>query len=373
MLCPKCQREVPPGTIFCPYCMTEIPWVKEFDSVEILTRKKKAEEDRKEKEDDHSEENRPLPFDSEYPGLDHFEVIRKLLKRKWLVFYLVMGIVCVFLIYSRSHSFSALYEKSGDYLYRQEFGEAINYIQQALEIEPHSVEANIRLADILDQQGQWEDALLVLRPMLKASPGNASLLRKICDILYREGQFTALKEVLGEASESAVAYCQDYISTEPVASHVSGTYTQALQIYLSTEEAFICYTLDSLDPCVSGKKYTSPIHLSHGSYILKAVSFNHKGIPSDIAEWKYVVVQEVPDPPSVTPASGIYHTPTKIEIQVPDGCKAYYAFDEVPTESSTEYQQPITMPMYSHTLYAILVAANGLTSEPTVVDYYLEY
>ena len=99
----------------------------------------------------------------------------------------------------------------------------------------------------------------------------------------------------------------------------------------------------------------------HSPYNIKAV-FN-----SEIVG--YIIVEETPDPPSVSPAAGIYHEDTQITIEVPDGCRAYYAFDKMPTAEGTEYVRPITMPVYSHTFYAILVAANGMVSEPTVVEY----
>ena len=54
---------------------------------------------------------------------------------------------------------------------------------------------------------------------------------------------------------------------------------------------------------------------------------------------------------------------TEIKITVPDGCKAYYAFDSAPDLNSTVYEQPISMPVGYHKLNVILVAANGKTSK----------
>ena len=41
------------------------------------------------------------------------------------------------------------------------------------------------------------------------------------------------------------------------------------------------------------------------------------------------------DSPKVTPKSGDYNKKTEIKITVPDGCKAYYAFDSEPDLNST--------------------------------------
>lgn len=38
MKCPKCHKEVEKGSLYCPYCLAEIPWVREFSTVETLKR-----------------------------------------------------------------------------------------------------------------------------------------------------------------------------------------------------------------------------------------------------------------------------------------------------------------------------------------------
>ena len=40
MKCPNCHKEVEKGSLYCPYCLSEIPWVREFDTVETLMKKK---------------------------------------------------------------------------------------------------------------------------------------------------------------------------------------------------------------------------------------------------------------------------------------------------------------------------------------------
>ena len=80
-----------------------------------------------------------------------------------------------------------------------------------------------------------------------------------------------------------------------------------------------------------------------------------------------------PKAPKVTPKSGDYNKKTEIKITVPDGCKAYYAFDSEPDLNSTVYEQPISMPVGYHRLNVILVAANGKTSKMTAMEYYLQY
>ena len=45
MKCPHCGKEVKPGTLFCPKCLTEIQWVPEYNTVETLIRQKEKERD----------------------------------------------------------------------------------------------------------------------------------------------------------------------------------------------------------------------------------------------------------------------------------------------------------------------------------------
>ena len=72
---------------------------------------------------------------------------------------------------------------------------------------------------------------------------------------------------------------------------------------------------------------------------------------------------KTPAAPVVYPKSGDFSKETTINVSVPDGCKAYYAFDREPDVNSTEYEQPISMPVGYHIFNVILVAANGKTSK----------
>ena len=44
MKCPSCHKEVEKGSLYCPHCLSEIPWVREFDSVETQLRKKEQQD-----------------------------------------------------------------------------------------------------------------------------------------------------------------------------------------------------------------------------------------------------------------------------------------------------------------------------------------
>ena len=44
MKCPSCHKEVEKGSLYCPHCLSEIPWVREFDSVETQLKKKEQQD-----------------------------------------------------------------------------------------------------------------------------------------------------------------------------------------------------------------------------------------------------------------------------------------------------------------------------------------
>ena len=49
MKCPKCHKEVEKGSLYCPYCLAEIPWVREFSTVETLMKKEQQNRPSKKK------------------------------------------------------------------------------------------------------------------------------------------------------------------------------------------------------------------------------------------------------------------------------------------------------------------------------------
>ena len=121
--------------------------------------------------------------------------------------------------------------------------------------------------------------------------------------------------------------------------------------------------------------YTESISLNDGTTTVKAIVINAKGIASDIVTNRYNITLTPPDSPRISPSSGKFTTDmdTRIYIIVPDGCKAYYAFDKKPTIGDEAYDlgQPVEMKMGTHTFYAILVDENGKVSYPGSAIYTL--
>ena len=370
MKCPNCGTEVPKGNLYCPNCLEEIPWVKEFDTVETRMEKQRLLGDKDEQED---------PFES----LDHYGgwLSGRFRFAVSLSLCLLLAVVISLLIYFMqdrisSGSFEEHYSLAAQAMEKESYEEAMNEIQSALALDPDDLEANMLMARILEAQGDDASAYLVLKPMLSAYPDNIPVYQAVVDVLYRLGRLEEMDALINEAPLPEMKdACRSYISTPPEASIPPDTYTTAIYVSLVTNSGEIYYTLDGTEPGKGiGTLYTEPIRLDkEGTTQIRAVTVNPLGIVSSESSFKYVLVLNKPSPPVVTPDSGSFNTDTKIEVQVPDGCTAYYAFDEMPDENSTQYVQPISMPPELHTFYAVLVTPNGEISEATAKEYYLEY
>ena len=106
---------------------------------------------------------------------------------------------------------------------------------------------------------------------------------------------------------------------------------------------------------------------------MKAIVVNDRGISSDVVTRTYDIQLARPDPPQIAPSSGEYTTDmdTTIYVIVPEGCTAYYAFDEKPTVNSSQYTDGVQMLEGTHVFYAILQDENGKVSSAASITYSL--
>ena len=358
MKCPKCHAEVEKGNLYCPKCLAEIPWVQEFNSVETLLEKKKIEEPKK---------------------APSHESLRRLGKRRRIkrITVLVLGILILItgvFFFSQMNSFEAFYERADKAFAKGEYERAIRCINAALEKDPENLKANLLLSRIQEKNGKTESAMLVLKPMLKEYPESAEVYGQMLHLMEIEGQYSEIKDLLASCDKKEILETyKEYICTAPTSGLPPGTYTSFQTVALFADYENIYYTLDGTKPTEKSIRYTEPIKLKEGTTVLRAIGINDKNIVSDEITRKYVIVVDSPKPPEITPEEGNYDKRTMIEITVPDGCRAYYAFDKIPTVQSTVYEKPIAMPEGYHVFYAILVAANGEISEAASRIYYLEY
>lgn len=362
MKCPHCDADVKPGSLFCDKCLTEVPWVKEYSTVETLMEQKKREEPKQDYK--HLKKTPTQLF-----------YLKKLLRGKAGV------VLCAFLFlgftifcYGQLNTFSSLYNRAENAYEAGDYEDALRFTEKALGKDVGNVTANIMLAKLLELEDDEESAIMVLQPVVKMNPDNVEVHRMLFRLLAKSGRALEVKEYLSNCESQVILdACSDYICNPPVCSLEAGTYTAAQTIIIFSDYQDIYYTLDGSEPTVDSKRYEGQIFIGEGTTTLRVLGVNEHGIPSDVVTYEYIVISKAPGAPRVTPESGDYFTGTKIELDVPDGCTAYYAFDSIPTTASTEYTTPISMPEGYHEFYAILAAANGQVSEVTRREYYLQY
>lgn len=361
MKCPKCHKEVKLGSLYCPYCLAEIPWVKEFNSVETLMKKE--------------EQNTPgKKTDKLKDKFEYWKNKSHTMSRKQVVWLVVFAAVFVGLFcYHQLHTFSALYSNAKKQYEQQNYEDAMKIAEEALDMKPESEAANLLLARSMDKLGDTKSAILILRPFIQNGTAGTRTYKELAELLTKEGRTTEVRELLKGCSKKVQEVCCDYICSAPVSNLAPGTYTSVQTLELKADYAQIYYTLDGSEPTRESTRYSEPIILNEGTTEVKAIGVNDKNIESDVITRKYIIVLKTPDAPVVTPKSGDYDKKTEIKITVPDGCKAYYAFDSMPDLDSTVYEQPISMPVGYHRLNVMLVAANGKMSKVTTMEYYLQY
>ena len=145
-----------------------------------------------------------------------------------------------------------------------------------------------------------------------------------------------------------------YKASTPVAVQKSGSYNKPVILTLSTIKGNrIFYTTNGKEPTSSSKEYKEPLVFgSNKNFRLKAVSISPQGIKSKVLTLRFRI-RAIPNP-YIFPKSGEYNQTQKIQVKVPEGCKAFYTTDgSEPDENSTPYTKELDMPI-GNTLFSVV-------------------
>lgn len=285
MKCPYCGRVVKPGTLFCPKCLTEIPWVPEYNTVETLITQKRQEEKKRERQSQRQEQqlNR---------------IRRKRRKRFFLclsVFLLVLlAVVAAVWWYLQVNSYAYQY-RSGVRAYEDgDYEAATDHIDYALSLEPDNPNANLMMARIFDAQKDYLSVEKILTVFLKDHPDNQEAYGVLLSAMEKNGDLEGIKELMQAcANEDILETFSDYVCPKPTIKQKSGTYgKKSMSISIAGDCEKIYYTLDGTKPDESSRVYTAPIRIEKGITVLYAYGVNEKGIPSDVIYRKYILNPE---------------------------------------------------------------------------------
>lgn len=379
MKCSNCGEPIEEGRLFCLKCGQEVQWVPDYDSFGSLMEQERIKKEKKEREEAEAARKKAAAA---------AELRRKKKKRR-MITLIASGIILVLVIISAVVMKIQMDKKNyNDFDYQmrmadtafsnRKYEESYEFIQRAVVLDEENADAQLLLAQVLVCLDKEEKAESTLLSLIKEQPDQVSAYGQLIKLYEKNDETDKIRDLLKECKDDKVKekYAA-YIPANPVFSLPGGEYSdvKSLQLYVRDDKSTIYYTVDGSEPTKESKLYTGSILLEAGTTVVKAISVNEKGIPSEVISREYVIEFEPPAPPQISPSSGKFTTDmdTKIYIIVPDGCKAYYAFDEKPTKNSTLYDpsEPVEMLKGTHTFYAVLVDEHGQMGYPGSAIYTL--
>lgn len=366
MKCQKCGNDIPVGQLFCKDCGAEVQLVPDYNTVDhLFQQKENLQKHILEEEQRLLEEGRPL----------------KKKKRKTMFIAIAVGmgiamlgfLIVYFIDYYRDNSYAYQMKAAAKAYNDKKYSVAMSYTDQALILEPGDYDAQMMNVDIYMQMGNYVDAAHLLQSMIHYEPDNLECYGRLISIYETQNKHKNIKALLDECtSEAVLKEYSDYICENPSFKTAGGTYKRKLKVEIEVPSGTIYYTTDGTIPTNKSQVYTDGVMLDEGTTTVMAVVYNSKGVSSDIIARDFTVVLLHPDAPQIVPSSGTYEYGSKITVIVPDGCKAYFAFDKPADTAGKLYQEPVTMLSGEHIFNVILIDENGKQSYPASQTYVVE-
>lgn len=383
MKCSNCGEPVEEGRLFCLNCGQEVQWVPDYDSFGNYMEQERIRKEQERIRKEHAEAEA-----ARRRAAIAAENRRKKKKRKMIT--AVVGCLCLAVGIGVAVGVKMTTEKKNynDFGYQmrmadtafsnRKYEECYEFVERAVTLDADDADAQLLKAQVLVKLEREKEAMKVLEALIENDPDNTTAYGQLIKIYDASEMKAEIKELLDKCDNDQIKEkYSGYISTPPVFSLPGGEYSEqkTLQLYAKGEGGTIYYTTDGTEPTEDSTLYTGSIDIKDGTTTVKAIVINSKGISSDVVTNQYTVTFVPPDPPKISPSSGKFTTDmdTKIYIIVPEGCKAYYAFDRKPTIADEEYDEdePVKMQKGTHTFYAILVDEHGKVSYPGSATYSL--
>lgn len=372
MNCKYCGYKLGDDAAYCPSCGREVRLVADYQVLgDTLTPEKQVNRQPKEKKISVTQDEISRTIRKER------EERKKKKKQKQRI---VLGVAAVLILagvfvgwrvhttYIEEHSLEYQLSAAESAFSNGKYDEAYTAVQKAIDLDETSADAWLLKADILYAQKEYDKAESVLKKVISLYPENQTAYSTLIRVYETTKQPEKIADLFATCTDMTIRdKFSAYICNAPTASPEGGSFNDYVEVTLSADaDAQIYYTVDGSVPTKeNGSLYSEPIALKEGSTTLKAVAVNAKNITSDLVELSYSVLYPVPETPKIAPSSGTFTSgmDTTIQVVVPDGCKAYYAFDQKPTEKTGKrYTGPVEMPAGEHTFYAILVNDYGKSS-----------
>ncbi len=386
MKCPKCGFEMEDGKLYCESCGMEIQMVPDFEpeiensiseTLNILA------EELTEKEPIEKKEN-ATKEDDDFIGEDAHIFEKLLANRK--VFLLCTAFVTLFIIglflllffLYQNNSKGFQISRAMEYADKEQYDKAIACLKEAESMDDENADILFLMADYYYAMGKEEDTLLTLKN-IALTPSFAeedieNAYSRIINIYKKREDYQSINDLMLACTNQDIIYMyQNYMAYPPEFSYIEGNYQEIIPLKLTCNTSgTIYYTMDGSMPDENSSVYTTPIFLETGTYVINAFFVNDYGIKSDVVSKTYVIELTTPNSPEINVYSGEYTEPQYIEVTVPADCLVYYTTDgSMPTNESTPYTKPISMPLGGSEFKFVSYSKEGVAGEIVTRTYNL--
>lgn len=378
MNCPNCGMKLPEGKMYCEACGAEIQIVPDYD-LDIESEMKKTLSDIADKEFAYDD----MDFDDD-------PTILSLLfskKRNSTPVYIALGIVIVIIIVfsvilgkklSKQSSFEYQIEMANEMLSQNNILKAIDYLEDAYKIKADS-SVLFDIADYYFTLGRENDAIFALMRVVDddfPSVEKESAYKKIISLYQDSKNYEAIALLLNNCTISSILNdYADYCVFAPSFNVEGGTYNESITLSIKSEgNGSIYYSYNDTEPSEETDRYTAPLFLEYGTYVVNAIYVNPFGVSSEKITQKYLIDAKFEFEPEILTESGNYTEATLIEAEVPIMYTLYYTTDGTdPTKDSKRYINPIAMPEGNSTFKFVMYASDGTMSSIVEKNYNLTY
>ncbi len=384
LVCSHCGCELPEDALLCPKCGKEIVQISPENILE--------EEFLQDIVDEESHNGNPEAENGamakgtsgtieERAASDNGSAIRNKKRSRnititiIIIAAIVAVIVFVFVYQNRSTNY--LLRRAQREYNQRDYDEALGYLDKLFSVDANNVDGLVLEGEVYTALGDYDAAEQAFLSAIAIDPDSVEAyeaILKLYDMLGENLKIIALKQ--GVTNEEILALFDDYLIPAPEILTEGGNFDDSFTVALKTNyrDAEIYYTLDGTTPTDKSTLYTEPIRISEeGTTVLTAVIMDPEGEYSEPVSETYVLEYPVPENPEVVPEGGQFTVPTTIEVMVPEDAVVYYTWDnKTPTENSTLYTEPISIPEGNNVLS--LIAINEWGKESEVVRYnYIYY
>lgn len=402
MFCSNCGKEITQDDVYCPGCGLEVQLVPEFLDLEDLVLDEEALEQTRdvsidrysseirqpeqesskirqpEREKGRQENVRPTVSGGERPKDSKRNLTRKdrvLLIKIIALSVFIVAVVTVFLVFmsfQNKNTDTQYLKKAQAAMKEKDYKTALEYYQNAREKNSKNLEVVKGLAECYYELGDYESAALYYLDVAGAEPNNKEVFKRLLEIYGKTGDMEGIKSLYRSAQTQEIKdLFASYLLAEPQFSIEEGTYNELTELTLSlTEPGEIYYTTDGTAATKDSTPFKDPIPLPEGKTVVHAIAITQSGKVSDEIIKTYEIVLETPKAPGILPESGKFTEPTKIELTIPEGAKAYYTTDgTVPTEQSKTCGSSFSMPIGNNVISVLYIDKNNKTSEVVKRNY----